>query len=125
MSDPFDPELEPMDRLLQAVLAVAGRCLPEQIWSGRLESRDDELELELLARDLEGEPSPEWMIRVEVYPSEEGRSMMLELPNRSDWPLLWQGQQPVWMDDQGRKCDRPAGGEALEALARKLRLELP
>jgi len=36
--------------------------------------------------------------------------------------MLWHGRHPVWMDpSSGERCERPAAGIPLEALARRLR----
>ena len=39
-----------------------------------------------------------------------------------DRPILWHGKHSIWMDPvNGKRLQSPNGGEALEALARRLR----
>jgi hypothetical protein len=108
--------------LLVQLLPVVQRCLPTLIYSGEVEEQDEEFRLSLRARDQAGHWSPNWDLGIEVYPSGVMTSLLIERPQQLDYPLLWQGQQAVWMDSiTGNPVNRPLGGEALEAIARKLR----
>jgi hypothetical protein len=108
--------------LLVQILPVVQRCLPALVYSGVVEERDDEILLSLRARDLNGNWLPVWDLSIEVYPSGQNPSLLLERPKHPRFPMLWQGQQAVWMDPaNGEKVNRPDQGEALEAIARKLR----
>jgi hypothetical protein len=77
--------------------------------------------LRLEARTPEGERVPAEDLELEIYRS--GVEIHLTLAWRQDdqRPMLWQGSHPVWMSPQGQRCERPADGLPLEALARRLR----
>ncbi|MCP9850552.1 hypothetical protein [Cyanobium sp. Morenito 9A2] len=81
----------------------------------------DDWALLLQARDGEGCRKPEQDIELEIYRSGDGHNLMLSRVEPEGEPLLWHGGHPVWMDSSnGQRCPRPVGGEALEALARRL-----
>jgi hypothetical protein len=108
--------------LLVQLLPVVQRCLPSLVYCGVVVEQDDEILLSLRARDLNGSWLPAWDLNIEVYPSGLIPSLLLERPQFPHFPMLWQGQQAVWMDPaSGEKVNRPDQGEALEAIARKLR----
>ena len=78
--------------------------------------------LTLQVRDASGVRCPEADLELEIYQS--GNDLHLTLAWMADdgRPILWQGSHPVWMDGHsGLRCDRPAEGAPLEALARRLR----
>ena len=81
--------------------------------------------LNLEVRNSQGERLPEHDLELEIFRSgsDAHASLHLTLAWRHDdsRPMLWQGQHPVWMDGSGVRCERPAQGEQLEALARRLR----
>ena len=82
---------------------------------------DDDWALLLQARDGEGRRLPEEDLELEIYRSGERHNLMLSRCRPVGHPLLWHGGHPVWMDgSSGERCDRPADGERLEALARRL-----
>lgn len=108
--------------LLVQLLPVVQRCLPALIYAGEVEEQDEEFRITLRARNLEGNWSPDWDFSIEVYPSGANTSLLLERPQPLAYPLLWQGQQAVWMDSAtGNPVSRPTDGAAFEAIARKLR----
>lgn len=86
---------------------------------------DDDCQLRLEARGVEGERKQEDDLELELFFSGSGtqRSLNLTLAWRHDpdRPVLWHGQHPVWMDPQGNRCPCPEDGASLEALARRLR----
>lgn len=85
------------------------------------EPSEHDCSLRLEVRSAAGERQPQHDLELEVYRS--GRELNLTLAWLADdgRPMLWQGQHPVWMDAGGARCDRPAEGAPLEALARRLR----
>jgi hypothetical protein len=113
--------------LLQLVAAAADLCrrplrhgvLPQ----GEPTGTDCCLHLE--CRDGDGARLPEHDLELELFRSGSGPCASLHLTlawlEEGERPILWHGQHPVWMDGQGQRCPRPPGGEALEALARRLR----
>lgn len=86
---------------------------------------DDDCQLRLEVRGVEGERLQEEDLELELFFSGSGpqRNLNLTLAWRHDpeGPVLWHGQHPVWMDGQGNRCPCPEGGASLEALARRLR----
>jgi hypothetical protein len=82
---------------------------------------DDDWALLLQARDGEGRRLPEEDLELEIYRSGERHNLMLCRCCPVGHPLLWHGGHPVWMDGvSGERCERPADGERLETLARRL-----
>lgn len=85
---------------------------------------DSDCSLGLEVRNAQGERLPERDLELEIFRSgNEGNARLhLTLAWRLDdtMPMLWQGSHPVWMDCQGRRCERPDEGAQLEALARRL-----
>ncbi|MBM5798761.1 MAG: hypothetical protein FJ050_11145 [Cyanobacteria bacterium M_surface_7_m2_040] len=74
------------------------------------------------ARDGAGTRLPHADLELEIYRSGRELNLMLSRVLDDQAPLLWQGSHPVWMGaDTGLRCDRPADGAPLEALARRLR----
>lgn len=81
----------------------------------------DDWALLLQARDGEGRRLPEEDLELEIYRSGMRHNLMLCRCRPVGHPLLWHGGHPVWMDGvSGERCERPADGERLEALARRL-----
>jgi hypothetical protein len=113
--------------LAQLVAAAADLCRKPLRHGVVLTSRPDDPDcsLELEVRNAQGERMPEHDLELEIFLSgSEGSSRLhLTLAWRLDdsLPMLWQGNHPVWMDAQGLRCERPADGAPLEALARRLR----
>ena len=113
--------------LAQLVAAAADLCRKPLRHGVVLTSRPDDPDcsLELEVRNAQGERLPEHDLELEIFLSgSEGSSRLhLTLAWRLDdsLPMLWQGNHPVWMDAQGLRCERPADGAPLEALARRLR----
>jgi hypothetical protein len=73
-------------------------------------------------RSPEGARLEQADLELELYRS--GSDIHLTLVPLADAsaPLLWQGSHPLWMDgESGERCERPAGGLPLEALARRIR----
>lgn len=134
-SGPF-PEVEsligPVDGpgpndLLRRVAAAADLCLKPHRHAVVISSEPgpEECTLRLQCRRADGERLELNDIELEIYRSGEDLHLMLSWPERTDQPMLWQGHHPVWMDgDSGQRCERPAAGAALEALARRLRVLL-
>lgn len=125
-----------MIELLSLVAAAADLCLkphrhaavlssgtPELISSGSEAGNDgEECTLRLCCRRADGERAEHHDIELEIYRSGGDLHLMLSWPEQPDQPLLWMGSHPVWMDgDSGQRCERPATGAGLEALARRLR----
>ena len=81
--------------------------------------------LRLEARSPDGERLAAEDLELEIFRSGSGanRSLHLTLAWLLDdtRPMLWQGNHGVWMDATGNRCERPADGVPLEALARRLR----
>lgn len=78
--------------------------------------------LRLQVRSPEGVRLPEEDLELELYRSGDDLHLTLAWASLEARPMLWQGRHPVWMDGaSGARCERPAGGVALEALARRLR----
>ena len=81
-----------------------------------------DLTLRIECRDQHGDRRPENDLELEIYKSGSDVNITLSWLNRSKDPILWQGNHPIWMDcESGVRCDVPADGEAIEALARRLR----
>lgn len=78
--------------------------------------------LMLQVRDAEGVRWPEQDLELEIYQSGQDLHLTLAWSADDQRPILWQGSHPVWMEGQsGLRCERPAEGASLEALARRLR----
>ncbi|MCT0248382.1 hypothetical protein [Synechococcus sp. CS-205] len=125
-----------MSELLRRVAAAADLCLKPHRHAAVLRSGSpdlisleseagqagEECTLRLLCRRADGERAEQHDIELEIYRSGGDLHLMLSWPEQPDQPLLWQGNHPVWMDgDSGQRCERPATGAGLEALARRLR----
>lgn len=86
---------------------------------------DPDCSLRLEARDPDAGRLPEQDLELELYrsgtPPEASLHLTLAWLHDDTRPMLWQGQHPVWMDPHGQRCERPADGLPLEALARRLR----
>lgn len=88
---------------------------------GEEESSDDCC-LRLEARDRDGVRLPGEDLELEVYRSGGQLNLTLAWAEPGERPMLWQGSHPVWMDGAtGLRCGPPGDGEAIEALARRLR----
>jgi hypothetical protein len=113
--------------LVPLVAAAADLCRPPLRHGVVLQgdASDTDCCLHLEARDGEGARLPQHDLELELFRSGSGTIASLHLTLAwladDERPILWQGQHPVWMDGQGQRCQRPEGGEALEALARRLR----
>ncbi len=82
----------------------------------------DELIVKLESRDEQGVRHPERDLELEIYKSGKELNITIFWSNQSEKPILWQGKHPIWMEPvTGTKCDPPAEGVELEALARRLR----
>ena len=82
----------------------------------------DDCCLRLVARQADGERYPAADLELEIYRSGNDLNLTLAWCHDHQRPLLWQGSHPVWMEpESGLRCDRPADGAPLEALARRLR----
>jgi len=78
--------------------------------------------LRLQVRSPEGVRLPEEDLELELYRSGHDLHLTLAWTSFEERPMLWQGGHPVWMDGtSGARCERPAEGLPLEALARRLR----
>ncbi|MEB3256326.1 MAG: hypothetical protein VKJ05_08060 [Synechococcaceae cyanobacterium] len=82
---------------------------------------EDECSLRLEARSPAGERLAEEDLELEIYRSGSNLNLTLAWCVDEQRPMLWQGGHPLWMDAEGRRCERPQDGLALEALARRLR----
>lgn len=80
-----------------------------------------EICLRLEARSALGERLPEQDLELEIYRSGSNLHLTLAWCLQDQWPMLWQGSHPVWMDASGQRCPSPEAGAPLEALARRLR----
>jgi len=118
--------------VLQRIAAAADLCLAPQRYGVRLAdpeagaagplSLEEDLCLLLEARDPEGQRLQAQDLELEIYRSGTELNLMLSRLGDDQAPLLWQGQHPVWMEaSSGARCERPADGAPLEALARRLR----
>jgi hypothetical protein len=111
--------------LQQLVAAAADLCRKPLrhavLLVGEAESCDDCC-LRLEARHPDGERWPDGDLELEIYRSGGDLNLTLAWCQGPDRPLLWQGSHPVWMEaESGLRCERPADGAPLEALARRLR----
>jgi hypothetical protein len=125
-SDAQPDGLDYVDGLLQQLAAAAELCLKPQRYGARYgqqpvaDSFDFCVYLE--ARSESGERHGEADLELEIYRSGSSLNLMLSRSNQPLAPLLWHGQHPVWMDaSTGERCERPADGAPLEALARRVR----
>ena len=109
--------------LSQLVAAAADLCRRPLRHGVVLESADDDLDcsLRLEVRSPEGERLEAEDLDLEIYRSGASIHLTLAWRQDDDRPMLWQGEHPLWMDPQGRRCERPGDGLPLEALARRLR----
>lgn len=80
-----------------------------------------EATLRLEVRDPDGVRCPEEDLELELYRSGGQLNLTLAWLQDDSRPMLWQGSHPVWMDGAGSRCQPPADGAPLEALARRLR----
>lgn len=128
LDEDLQPSSSEFPKLLQLSLQSAQLSHPVLTFSGRLLSEEatlDDCRLELFARDKDGNPSPEWHLGIEIYRAGEQLSLTVERLQCPEYPILWQGQHPVWMDaETGGKVDRPREGELLERLGRRLMTKL-
>jgi len=74
------------------------------------------------ARDDRGARRCEGDLELEIYRSGSTLHLMLTRLADDQWPLLWHGDHPVWMDpSSGLRCERPADGAPFEAFCRRVR----
>jgi hypothetical protein len=109
--------------LCRLVAAAADLCRKPLRHAVLLASEPSEHDccLRLEVRSGEGERQPQHDLELELYRSGGELNLTLAWIADDTRPMLWQGQHPVWMDAVGARCLRPAAGEPLEALARRLR----
>ena len=125
-SDPEPDGLDYVDGLLQQLAAAAELCLKPQRYGARYDHQPvaDSFDccVHLEARSESGERHGAADFELEIYRSGSSFNLMLSRPNQPLAPLLWHGHHPVWMDaSTGERCERPADGAPLEALARRVR----
>ncbi|MFN6340693.1 MAG: hypothetical protein ACK41W_18490 [Cyanobacteriota bacterium] len=82
---------------------------------------DDDCSLRLEARSSQGERLKDHDLELEIYRSGDDLNLTLAWREDDSRPMLWHGGHPVWMSALGERCERPADGLPLEALARRLR----
>ena len=82
---------------------------------------EEDCTLRIEARSPQGERLEAEDLELEIYRSGEQIHLTLAWRQDEQRPMLWQGSHPVWMSPQGQRCERPADGLPLEALARRLR----
>jgi hypothetical protein len=82
---------------------------------------EEDCNLRIEARSPQGERLEAEDLELEIYRSGEQIHLTLAWSQDDQRPMLWQGSHPVWMSPQGQRCERPADGLPLEALARRLR----
>jgi hypothetical protein len=126
---PTDATDETGGDLWRTLAAAADLCLaphrhavvPDDIAS--LATTDSgEICVRIKPRRADGERLSAEDVELEIYRSGGALHLMLSWPEQPERPILWQGDHPVWMDGvSGMRCDRPACGVRLEALARRLR----
>jgi hypothetical protein len=108
-----------LSRLVAAAADLCRRPLRHAVLLTSEPSEHD-CSLRLEVRSAEGERLPQHDLELELYRS--GTELHLTLAWLDDsQPMLWHGQHPLWMDGGGARCERPADGLPLEALARRLR----
>ncbi len=74
------------------------------------------------ARDGEGRRCSEADLELEIYRSGSTLHLMLTRLADEQWPLLWHGDHPVWMEPaSGLRCERPLEGPPYEAFCRRVR----
>lgn len=109
--------------LSRLVAAAADLCRKPLRHGVVLTSSEDEQDcsLRIEARSPQGERLVAEDLELEIYRSGEDTHLTLAWRQDDARPMLWQGSHPVWMTPQGQRCERPADGLPLEALARRLR----
>ncbi|MFO0038253.1 MAG: hypothetical protein ACK522_04840 [Synechococcaceae cyanobacterium] len=109
--------------LSRLVAAAADLCRRPLRHGVVLESGEDDLDcsLRLEVRSAEGERLESEDLDLEIYRSGDAVHLTLAWQQDDTRPMLWQGEHPLWMDPQGRRCERPQDGLPIEALARRLR----
>ena len=109
--------------LSRLVTAAADLCRRPLRHGVVLESGEDDLDcsLRLEVRSAEGERLESEDLDLEIYRSGDAVHLTLAWQQDDTRPMLWQGEHPLWMDPQGRRCERPQDGLPIEALARRLR----
>jgi hypothetical protein len=109
--------------LSQLVAAAADLCRKPLRHGVVLTSsaEDEDCSLRLEARSAHGERLAEEDLELEMYRSGGDLHLTLAWCADEQRPMLWQGGHPLWMDSEGRRCERPLDGLPLEALARRLR----
>ena len=115
---------EELPDLLKLSILAAQSTFTSLHYTGRILSESTTIEdcqLQLIARDDQGNQVIDWTLDIEFYTVSTQLSLMIERQQKTEYPILWQGQNSVWMDaETGLKVDRPSDGEPLEWLARKL-----
>lgn len=135
-----DPSAGPNTDLAQLVAAAADLCrkplrhavLPAPLRSGPGEAltadpatlplSSDDCCLWLQVRSASGERLPEEDLELELFRSGDDLHLTVAWLEETERSMLWQGKHPVWMQpSSGERCERPAEGAPVEALARRLR----
>lgn len=130
-----DPSCLPEADLAQRVAAAADLCrkpLRHAVLATTDPANPDATSLEQVAepgdcclklevRSPAGERLAEEDLELELYRSGDDLHLTLAWAADPELPMLWQGRHPVWMSSNGSRCERPAAGLPLEALARRLR----
>ncbi len=81
-----------------------------------------DLTIYIYCRDIDGTRNIKGDIELEIFRSGKDVNLTLCWLNRPSYPMIWQGEHPVWMNSEtGKKCIPPTDGQALEGLARRLR----
>lgn len=108
--------------VLDIVLKAAQLNIPERHYTGKVVSEaddPDDCQLILFARNSNGDALPKQALNIEIYIASGQRSLMVEYPERPNYPILWLGQKAVWMDgDTGKTVLSPPMGESLEKMGR-------
>ena len=109
---------------LRRLVAAAADLCRKPLRHGVVLTSDPEQEdcsLRIETRSPEGERRTEEDLELEIYRCGQDLHLTLAWAEPDDRPMLWQGSHPVWMSPRGERCERPADGLPLEALARRLR----
>ncbi|PZD70798.1 hypothetical protein C1752_08940 [Acaryochloris thomasi RCC1774] len=88
-------------RTTKLSIQAAQLTFPALHYAGRLLSESatiDDCHLQLIARDEAGHQLPEWTLNLEFYTAGTQMSLMIERQEQPEHPILWQGQNSVWMD---------------------------
>lgn len=118
------PWLEAANTDLRHLVAAAADLCRKPLRHGVVltsTGEDEDCSLRLEARSAEGERLASEDLELEIYRSGEELNLTLAWREDDSRPMLWHGNHPVWMGPEGGRCERPADGVPIEALARRLR----